>query len=516
MIPDFSITKLLYTIIVLVLARVLYNLVIYPYLVLSYYKKQGVLVRYSPFYGNMTHWNSHIKKRGDFLALWKDYGQQDPKPKAVALNFGPSIRLSILDTNLIKEMVMNNDVHIRDPIVTRALGLLLGRAFSLNDGATWRKQRKFFSAGFHFEFLESKVPMIISTTQEFLENLKKQDMNNVSLKAEIQLLLGTIIGKSFLGEEFGKCTMNGQPVVPFIANLVGKVGSLLTDKVYHLLGVNFVKLGILKRYRDINTETKEFKTFFGKIVEEKFISLQNADQEELAKKPNKSMIELFHLQRVAKPKEALSNEEIIDQFLSFHSGGLESTSGVTTMMAYYSLANPQYQKRLLEEVEEYFKDPSQMTLEKLNQMEYLNAFMKEALRMASPVISVMPRVAVQDHKIGDVLVKKGTILNVPFVANNFAHEYHTDPNKFDPERWLKNSSSLEKSKSDPYSFIPFGVGPRTCIGQNFAMIEVRIIFSLFLKTFKYELTDPNYKLVFIQTLAYEPQTPILFKICPRN
>jgi len=185
------------------------------------------------------------------------------------------------------------------------------------------------------------------------------------------------------------------------------------------------------------------------------------------------------------------------------------------MMAYYSLTNPIYQQKLLEEVETYFQDPSQVTLEKLNKMDYLNAFMKEVLRMASPVISVMPRVAMQDHKIGDILVKKGTILNVNFASNNFSNEYHINPDKFDPERWLKNSASLEKSKGDPYSFIPFGVGPRVCIGQNFAMIEVRIIFSLFLKKFKYQLTDPNYKLVFTQTLAYEPETPILFKITPR-
>lgn len=517
MIPDFSssITSLFYTIALLVLAKVLYNLVIKPYFALSYYKKQGVLVRYSPFYGNMTHWVGHIKKRGDFLALWKDYGQLNPKPKAVALNFGPSIRLSIIDTALIKEFIMNNDLHMRDPTVTRALSLLLGRAFSLSDGPMWKKQRKFFSAGFHFDFLESKVPMIIKTTEEFLENFKKQDMNNIALKAEVQLLLGTIIGKSFIGEEFGKYTLNGKPIVPFIAGLVGRVGCLLTDKTYHLLGLRFVKLGVLKRFRDINRDTKEFKTFFRKIVEEKFIALQNADQEQLQKKPSKCMVELFHLQRVAKPQDALSDEEIIDQFISFHSGGLESTSGVTTMMAYYSLTNPIYQQKLLEEVETYFQDPSQVTLEKLNQMDYLNAFMKEVLRMASPVISVMPRVAMQDHKIGDILVKKGTILNVNFASNNFSNEYHINPDKFDPERWLKNSASLEKSKGDPYSFIPFGVGPRVCIGQNFAMIEVRIIFSLFLKKFKYQLTDPNYKLVFTQTLAYEPETPILFKITPR-
>jgi len=464
----------------------------------------------------MTKWVNDIKKRDDFLAQWKDWGKMTPKPKAVALNFGSMIRLSILDTALVKDFVMNNDLHIRDPVVTRALSLLFGKAFSLSDGNTWKKRRKFFSAGFHFDFLQNKIPLIISTSEEFLEGFKTKDMNNIPLKSEVQFLLGTIIGKTFIGEEFGKFSLNGKPIVPFIAKLVNRVGSLLTDPVYHLLGLWSVKYGLLPKYRAINRETKEFKEFFQRVVKEKFAELEKSDQKELSNKTNQSMIELFHQQRISNPKDALDDNEIIDQFISFHSGGLESTSGVTTMMAYYSLMNPQYQQKLLDEVNICFSDMSQVTLEKLNQMELMNAFVKEVLRVASPVISVMPRVAVKDHMIGDLLVKKGTILNVPFSSNNFSYQFHNNPDKFDPERWLKGFESLEKSKSDPYSFIPFGVGPRTCIGQNFAMIEVRIIFSLFLKKFKYELVDKNYKLVFTQALAYEPETPIMFKISPRE
>ena len=515
MIPNLF--QLLLTILTIVLTKVIYNLIIKPYNSLSYYKKQGVKIQYSPFYGNMTKWVNDIKERGDFLAQWKDWGKMDPKPRAVALNFGSSIRLSILDTALVKDFVAKNDLHMRDPVITRALSLLLGSAFSLSDGSTWKKRRKFFSAGFHFDFLQNKIPLIISTTDEFLEGFKGKDMNNIPLKSEIQLLLGTIIGKSFIGEEFGKFTLNGKPIVPFIVKLVSRVGSLLTDPVYHLLGLWAVKYGILPKYRAINKETKEFKEFFRRIVKEKFTELAKSDhQEEKANKTNQSMIELFHQQRVSNPKEALDDDEIIDQFISFHSGGLESTSGVTTMMAYYSLANPQYQQRLLEEVDICFSDVNQVTLEKLNQMELMNAFVKEVLRVASPVITVMPRVGTQDHRIGDILVKKGTILHVPFSSNNFSYEFHNNPDKFDPERWLKGCKSLEKSKTDPYSFIPFGIGPRTCIGQNFAMIEVRIIFSLLLKKYTYELVDKNYKLVFTQALAYEPETPIMFKLTPRK
>lgn len=515
LLSTFSISKLLLTIFILVVINLIYNLVIKPYYSLAFYKKQGVAIKYRPFYGNMTDWVGDIKKRGDFLAQWKDYGQKDPRPKAVAQNFGSSIRLSILDTGLIKDFVMNNDLHIRDPIITRALSLLFGRAFSLSDGSVWKKQRKFFSGGFHFDFLQNKIPMIVATADEFLEGLKDKDMNNVALKDEIQLLLGTIIGKTFLGEEFGKYTLNGKPIVPFIANLVKKVGSLLTDPLYHLLGVPGIKLGLTEKYRSIISETKEFKTFFYPIVRNKFASLEK-DSTSLENKPNPSMIELFHKQRVTSPLDAISDEEIIDQFISFHSGGLESTSGVTTMMTYYTLINPHYKERLLDEITKNFSDVSQLTLEKLNQMELLNAFVKEVLRMASPVITVMPRVATRDHQIGDLFVKKGTIMNVPFASNNFAYQYHKDPQKFDPERWLKGSESLDKTKADPHSFIPFGVGPRTCIGQHFAMIEVRIIFSLFLMKYNYELVDKDYKLVFTQTLAYEPETPVIYKITPRK
>mmetsp|Transcript_33829 Transcript_33829/g.30643 ORF Transcript_33829/g.30643 Transcript_33829/m.30643 type:complete len:132 (-) Transcript_33829:203-598(-) len=109
---------------------------------------------------------------------------------------------------------------------------------------------------------------------------------------------------------------------------------------------------------------------------------------------NSSMLELFHRQRIMNPKDAISDPEIIDQFLSFHTGGLESTSGVTTMMTYYLLKNPQYKDRLFKEIDEHFKgNGEELTLEKLNKMEFLHAMAKETLRMASPILSVMPRVA---------------------------------------------------------------------------------------------------------------------------
>ena len=163
MLPDFlNLTSLTISLLIIIALYVLYRLIVYPYAKLEFYRKQGVFVNYSPFYGNMTSWVRDIKDKGDFLARWKSWGNMEPKPKAIAVNFGSSIRLTICDTKYIKDFIDSNKYHTRDPIVTKALRLLIGQAFSLNDGERWKRQRKFFSVGFHFEFLKSKVPLIVN------------------------------------------------------------------------------------------------------------------------------------------------------------------------------------------------------------------------------------------------------------------------------------------------------------------------------------------------------------------
>lgn len=168
----------------------------------------------------------------------------------------------------------------------------------------------------------------------------------------------------------------------------------------------------------------------------------------------------------------------------------------------------------MEEINRLFADPSNVTLDTLNQMDFMTAFIKETLRLEPPLLGILDREATKNHTLGDLKIRKGTAVNIGVLLNNFNPIYHDDPDVFYPERWLTDSKTKESITKDTFVSIPFSSGARNCIGQHLAMNEVRIIFSLFLKKYDFEL-DPNYKHEMTQRIVYEPNNVMNLKLIPK-
>ena len=133
--------------------------------------------------------------------------------------------------------------------------------------------------------------------------------------------------------------------------------------------------------------------------------------------------------------------------------------------------------------------------------------------MAPPVATGMERVATKDVDMNGVKVKKGTVLYACFPANYTDERFHEQPQKFIPVRWSDPKwKTLETIKKYPALFLPFAIGSRTCIGQHLAMNETKIILSLFLKKYNYELVNKDYQLKFTQGFLREPLEDIKYKL----
>ena len=241
------------------------------------------------------------------------------------------------------------------------------------------------------------------------------------------------------------------------------------------------------------------------------------DQGLRTNKVRKNIVDLFFEQRIQNPSDSLSDEEIVDEYIAFFSDGMDTTGHFAAMATYYLLTNPEWKRKLMEEIDPILsqKDISDdLKFEKLNKIDLLTACMKETLRLAPPVVTGMERIAKFDHDLAGIKIKKGTVLMACHSANHLDPMLHEDPHTFNPERWMKPSRTLETIKKYPCSFIPFSVGPRTCIGQNLAMNEVKVIVSMFLKAFDYKLIDADYKLRFTQRFLREPLDEIVYKLTP--
>lgn len=113
-------------------------------------------------------------------------------------------------------------------------------------------------------------------------------------------------------------------------------------------------------------------------------------------------------------------------------------------------------------------------------MTYINQVIKEALRMNCPVPHVFPRVSTEDTVLSGFLIPKGSFIQVDLYNIHRSQKVWTNPNKFDPDRFAENGEA--SSQAEALSWVPFGGGPRQCIGMNFSLTEQRVLLSMMRKS----------------------------------
>jgi len=130
-------------------------------------------------------------------------------------------------------------------------------------------------------------------------------------------------------------------------------------------------------------------------------------------------------------------------------------------MAMYEFArSPHYADQAREELRRVTDKASNLSFDDLPKLEFLTAFLKECLRMYPPAVGPMARVAKVDHQIGNIHVKRGTVVNISIIGLLYNPKFYENPNVFDPSRWRDES----RKPNDTYAYIPFSAGPRNCIG----------------------------------------------------
>ena len=177
-------------------------------------------------------------------------------------------------------------------------------------------------------------------------------------------------------------------------------------------------------------------------------------------------------------------------------------------MTLYALSkNPELMATLMQEIEEIYNKEDPISVNSLNKMDWLSATIKETLRVYNPAaIGPAFRTAIEDHKIGDIHIKKGTIAGTAAVFSSFDSVHFDDPSTFQPKRWIDNPNA-----NDPYAYTPFWAGPRNCIGQHLALIHTKIIVCEFLKRFELDTLN-GYQLKMDNIKAYGPSDDLPMKL----
>lgn len=351
----------------------------------------------------------------------------------------------------------------------------------------WRHVRNYITPTFSGKKLRHMTFLINGAADRLVKNLKPKVDNNEDI--EIKETCGgytmDVISCTAFGMQVDSQKNPNDPFVVHAKQIFEPNSFAMKYAMFVIFFAPFI-MPILKFLRLPRGFPKSLTSFFQKVVDEAL-----ADRKREKDDPNKAMDFLqLMVQAEEEAKESsentedptkrkgLTQKEIMAQAFLFFLAGYETTSSTLSFTMYMLSVKPECLEKAIQEVDDVLGDeiPTYDTVKKLN---YIQMCIDESLRIYS-IAPRVDRVANDDVVLGGIHIPKDMVVAIPISAIHMDPKYWDNPEKFDPERFTPEA----KAKRDPYVYMPFGHGPRNCIGMRLALLESKISIARILQNFR--------------------------------
>ncbi|UJR23770.1 hypothetical protein I4U23_026746 [Adineta vaga] len=398
--------------------------------------------------------------------------------KIVGIFEGPSSTILLTDPELLRKVLIK-DAHVfmNRRSVEGIVGPLEHGLTQLKD-EHWKNARSIVSPTFSTAKLKAMYGLMNEVSDMYnkrlLEYADKQEIFNI--KEVTQEFTLDTIGSCLFGIETNSLQNENLTLVKHLKQLFSlSLANLMV--IVFFISPRFARYLSKKGFSLLPRETINYLTqLLNQILDRRrqhlerrndFIQIM-VDHEEEVKHEEQQPTETL--------RKTLNDKEILGQAMIFLLAGYETTSVLMSFFFYIMAIEPEIQEKVYNEIEQEIGD-NDITYENISQLHYLDMVVSETLRMYPPVIR-FDRVASDNYKLGDYQILKGFIITIPIYPIHHNPTVWPDPEKFIPERF----STAEKAKRDPMTYLPFGDGPRNCIGMRFALLEAKIAIAKALRT----------------------------------
>lgn len=477
-----------------------FKLVVY-----NYWRKKGISSEEPSFpFGNVGESVRDIKSIGEiFKEIYKKY-KSKPYIGTYAF-FQPNLLIN--DPEVIRFVLAKefSSFHDRGMYCNEKVDPLSGHLFLL-PGKKWRNLRVRLTP----TFTSGKIKQMYDTLQEstaLLNQFLEKKARNES-EMEIKEILSGFFTDIIVSIAFGiKSNCMEDPSSEFrywgkkvfeprrVVNALAAFTPIILDT----FSIPFTDSGVSKFFIKAFEETVDYR-LNNNVVRRDFLDLiiqlmkngyVEADDEKRFDPVN----------NISKETEKLNTLEAAAQAYVFYLAGFETTSTTVTYCLYEMAFNQDIQRKLQEEIDATKKKHGSFTYNSINEMSYLHMVVSETLRKYPPV-PILNRVCTKDIELPntDIILNEGTLVTIPVFGIHMDPDIYPEPDKFIPERFTEENIKARHQ----YTYLPFGEGPRICIGMRFGLIQAKIALTNILSKFK---VSPGPKTQ--RKLSYEPGSFVL-------
>ncbi|KAL8057283.1 hypothetical protein ABFS82_04G175700 [Erythranthe guttata] len=324
---------------------------------------------------------------------------------------------------------------------------------------------------------KDETALFVEKIREYSSSLEK---NVVNLSEMFSELTNDGICRSAFGRKYGD-SENGGKSMSLLAEFLELLGIISIGDIFPWLGWISRVNGLDKRVRRV---AKELDDFLEGLIRERM------EKPEGGKNGGNFIDIVLEIFNDKASGFSVDRDSIKALILDVYAGGTDTTATVLEWAMAELLRHPRVMENLQKEVREIVKGKNDITDEDLEKMHYMKAVIKETLRLHPPSPLLVPRVADKDVKIKGYDVSKGTIVMVNAWAIGRDPQSWDEPEKFEPERFLKNSKNENVDfKGLDFELIPFGAGRRGCPGISFAVATIEFVLANIVHKFNWELPD---------------------------
>lgn len=403
--------------------------------------------------------------------------------------YGPQAFLFISDTELVKEVLNNRDKTYVKLEFPGDIKKIFGDGLVATEGKKWARQRRLAHLAFHGESLKGMIPAMVDSVHALLDRWQKLEAKEVEIFEEFATITSDVISRT----AFGSSYMEGREIFQMLSELTIVVSR------------NFFKLrlpGIRKIWKtsdEIKSERLE------KAICDALLGIIKKREEkakgEMDDYGNDYLGSLLKAYHDPDKSKRITMDDLRDECKTFHFAGQETTTSILTWTLFLLAIHKDWQEEARKEVTDVFgnEDPNHEGIIKLKTVDMI---INESLRLYPPVVSAIRKV-VRQVTLGNLVLPQGIALHIPILTIHHSPRiWGDDVHLFKPERFREGIAGAVSN--DAAAFLPFGLGPRNCVGSNFATTEAKITLAMILRHYSFTVS-PDYVHLPTQTFMIRPQ-----------